>query len=539
MIRTPLIAILLSGVGTAVCAQSANEPIKSLESCFESARAADAVCFSPTKDAPRRLDCLQKARDAQLDCLKYVALQPSAGPAPSEKAGTLDAPNEAASPELANVAPDHSVAAVLPNKPTAAASSDAPAASASPDKPAAAAPSDIPVATASPGKPAAAASSDIPTATASPGKPAAAASSDIPTATASPGKPAAAALSDAHAAAASPDKPAAAASPDTAATTASPDKRAAAASPHTPAATASPDRPAATASSDIPATTASVEKPAAAASSDTPAATALPDRPAAAASSDAPAAAASSDKPAAAASRDAADTAASVEKPTAGPADKPAAAASTGLPAGPADKPTVAVSLDKPAASPEKPTTPNPPSKIVDLPPKPPVTLWVISETSSPVDFTPMITAAIRVPVGTRHAPDTLAIRCRGKGTELLVRTGGSWRTSRADEVQVEYRINDHPPVRLPWTISADGRTASYKEDSIKLLASLPDGAQLKISVFNGTAPRFETIFPLAGLDAAREKIAAVCKWAAAPNKMSSGNDKPGMAELNFRRHGQ
>jgi hypothetical protein len=163
----------------------------------------------------------------------------------------------------------------------------------------------------------------------------------------------------------------------------------------------------------------------------------------------------------------------------------------------------------------------------------------VISETSSPVDFTPMITAAISVPVGTRHAPDTLAIRCRGKGTELLVRTGGSWRTSRADEVQVEYQINDHPPVRLPWTISADGRTASYKQDSIKLLASLPDGAQLKISVFDGTAPRFETIFPLAGLDAAREKIAAVCKWASAPNKMSSGNDKPGMAELNFRRHGQ
>jgi len=370
MIRTPLIAILLSGVGTAVCAQSANEPIKSLESCFESARAADAVCFSPTKDAPRRLDCLQKARDAQLDCLKYVALQPSAGPAPSEKAGTLDAPNGAASPELANVAPDHSVAAVLPNKPTAAASSDAPAASASPDKPTTAAPSDIPVATASPVKPAAAASSDTPATTAS--------------------------------------------------------------------------------------------------------------------------------------------------------SDKPAAAASTGLPVGPADKPTVAVSSDKPAASQENPTTPNPPSKIVDLPPKPPVTRWVISETTSPVDFTPMTTAAIRVPVGTRHAPDTLAIRCRGKGTELLVRTGGSWRTSRADEVQVEYQINDHPPVRMPWTISADGRTASYKQDSIKLLESLPDGAQLKISVFDGTAPRFETIFALAGLDAVREKIAAVCKWPPIANKATS-----------------
>src|SRR5450631_1852169 len=359
MMRTPLIAILLSGVGTTVCAQSANERIKGLESCFELARTADAVCSNPANDAARRLNCLQKARDAQLDCLKYVALQPSAGPAPSEKAGAPDVSNGAASPELPTIPPDHSAAAVLPNKPAAAASSD------------------------------------------------------------------------------------------------------------TAATTASPDMPAA-------------------------------------------------------ASSDAAATVAPPDKPAAGPADQPAAAASMGQPAAPADKPTGAVSSDKPAVSPEKSTAPTRPSKIVDLPPKPPVTRWVISETTSPVDFTAMITAAIRVPVGIRHAPDTFAIRCRGKGTELLVRTGGTWRTSRADEVQVEYQINDHPPVRLPWTISVDGRTASYKEDSIKLLELLLDGSQLKINVFDGTAPRLETTFPLAGLDVVREKMAAICKWPPIANKASS-----------------
>jgi hypothetical protein len=413
MMRTPLIAILLSGVGTTVCAQSANERIKGLESCFELARTADAVCSNPANDAARRLNCLQKARDAQLDCLKYVALQPSAGPAPSEKAGAPDVPNGAASPELPTIPPDHSAAAVLPNKPAAAASSD------------------------------------------------------------------------------------------------------------TAATTVSTDKPAAAASSDTPATTASPEEPAAAASSDTPAAAASPDKPAEAASSDTPAAAASPDKPAAASS-DAAATVAPPDKPAAGPADQPAAAASMGQPAAPADKPTGAVSSDKPAVSPEKSTAPTRPSKIVDLPPKPPVTRWVISETTSPVDFTAMITAAIRVPVGIRHAPDTFAIRCRGKGTELLVRTGGTWRTSRADEVQVEYQINDHPPVRLPWTISVDGRTASYKEDSIKLLELLLDGSQLKINVFDGTAPRLETTFPLAGLDVVREKMAAICKWPPIANKASS-----------------
>jgi hypothetical protein len=149
-------------------------------------------------------------------------------------------------------------------------------------------------------------------------------------------------------------------------------------------------------------------------------------------------------------------------------------------------------------------------------------TAWVVSETTSPVDYTPLITAAIRLPFTVKHAPNTLAIRCRGQRTELLVRTEGTWRASRAGEVQVDYQINDQPVVRLAWAASADGRTAIYKDDAVGLLQSLPEGARLKINVRDGPGDSHEATFQLAGLDAVREKIAAACKWPPVANKISS-----------------
>jgi hypothetical protein len=151
-------------------------------------------------------------------------------------------------------------------------------------------------------------------------------------------------------------------------------------------------------------------------------------------------------------------------------------------------------------------------------------TAWLVSETTSPVDYSPLITAAIQSTSSVKDAPDTLAVRCRGLRTELLLRTEGVWRVSRASEVQVDYQINDQPFVRRQWTVSADGKTASYKDDAVELLRSLPEGARLKISVFNGRGPVQEATFQLTGLDSVRKKIGLVCKWPPTADKMSSGS---------------
>jgi hypothetical protein len=149
-------------------------------------------------------------------------------------------------------------------------------------------------------------------------------------------------------------------------------------------------------------------------------------------------------------------------------------------------------------------------------------TNWLISETNSPVDYSPQITAAIRLPSSPKDAPNAFAVRCRGGRTELLVRTEGAWRASRAGEVQVDYQINDQPPVRLVWTASADGKTAIYKNDAVGVLQSLTEGARLKIDVLDGLGAGHEATFHFDGWDAVRRRMAAACQWAPAANRMSS-----------------
>src|SRR6266852_9366741 len=120
--RAPLIAIFLSSVGGAVCAQPANEGAKELEACFQSARRAESICSNLPNDAVQHLDCLQKARTTQLECLRHVPPPTSDASAAAEKpaaTAALEMPAGTASPEL-------TTATVLPAKP-AAASPDRPA----------------------------------------------------------------------------------------------------------------------------------------------------------------------------------------------------------------------------------------------------------------------------------------------------------------------------------------------------------------------------------------------------------------------------
>jgi hypothetical protein len=139
---------------------------------------------------------------------------------------------------------------------------------------------------------------------------------------------------------------------------------------------------------------------------------------------------------------------------------------------------------------------------------------WMISETVSPLDYSPIVTALLRTTSPLKNAPTTLAVRCREKRTEILVGTDGTWRLTSGKALRVDYQINDQPAVSLPWTASADGKTASYKDDAIGLLQSLPEDGRLKINVFDGPGPGHEATFQVAGLDIVRKKIAAACNGA-------------------------
>ena len=144
---------------------------------------------------------------------------------------------------------------------------------------------------------------------------------------------------------------------------------------------------------------------------------------------------------------------------------------------------------------------------------------WIVSETMSPVDYSPMITATTSSQPVAKDAPAIFMIRCRGQRTDVLLSTEGSWRASRANELQVDLTVNDQPAVRMQWIASSDGRTAIFKDDVVQFLRSLPDGGRIVVSVSDWEGMAHEASFQLTGLDVIRQKIAAACKWTPTPNR--------------------
>jgi hypothetical protein len=139
---------------------------------------------------------------------------------------------------------------------------------------------------------------------------------------------------------------------------------------------------------------------------------------------------------------------------------------------------------------------------------------WVLSETTSPVDYSPLVTAVIHSTSDAKDAPHSFTVRCRARHTEVSLRTNGSWNTSRGSVFPVESQVDQRPVVRQQWSLSADGRMATYKDDAVAFLQSLPEGATLKVVVTPRESVRSEATFRLAGLSAIKQKVAAACKWA-------------------------
>jgi hypothetical protein len=138
---------------------------------------------------------------------------------------------------------------------------------------------------------------------------------------------------------------------------------------------------------------------------------------------------------------------------------------------------------------------------------------WIVSETTSPIDYSPLVAAVLHSTSNANGGPTILAVRCRAQHTELFIRTDGAWGVPHQYDLLVEYQINDRPVVRLPWILSTDGKTATYKYDPVELLRSMPEGATLKVAVADSGNVRREATFGLTGLSAIQEKVGTACKW--------------------------
>ena len=138
---------------------------------------------------------------------------------------------------------------------------------------------------------------------------------------------------------------------------------------------------------------------------------------------------------------------------------------------------------------------------------------WIISETTSPVDYRPQIAAQTMASASSQDAPSSLAIHCRDHRTELKISTTGSWKQPADGEVKVVCQINEQPPVEQRWKPAEIGRSLAFQGDVVRFLRSMPDNGRILVRVYAGKDPPYESTFQLVGLDSVRRKIAAACNW--------------------------
>jgi hypothetical protein len=140
---------------------------------------------------------------------------------------------------------------------------------------------------------------------------------------------------------------------------------------------------------------------------------------------------------------------------------------------------------------------------------------WIISETTSPVDYLPVVVATTRSRESEGSAME-LSIYCRN-GRTYLVLTGQTI-TGRADEHAISYRINGDKPVEAGVGSAVFGGIA-LQGDVVSLLQSLPDEGELAIRLAARAGSSREGYFSLDGLKVVRNKLAAACKWPLADMK--------------------
>ena len=139
---------------------------------------------------------------------------------------------------------------------------------------------------------------------------------------------------------------------------------------------------------------------------------------------------------------------------------------------------------------------------------------WIVSETTSPVDYSPVAIATASASDGPDGSPLQLSIQCRGGRTELVI--SGPALTRRAEDYLVSYGVNDGQPVVVAAGTPASGTGVAIRGEVVRLLASLPDRGDIAFRVTARQGAALEGRYALAGLKTVLERLAVSCKWPAA-----------------------
>ncbi|WP_407113899.1 hypothetical protein [Bradyrhizobium sp. LMG 9283] len=136
---------------------------------------------------------------------------------------------------------------------------------------------------------------------------------------------------------------------------------------------------------------------------------------------------------------------------------------------------------------------------------------WLISETTSPVDYSPVVTATTSSVGSSDGGAMQLAIHCRRGRTEVTV--AGPALSRSANEYVISFRLNADTPMQLTAASPSFGSGVAFGGDVVKLLSSLPEDGHIVVRLFTRVGPAQDGQFLLSGFENVRKKLAVACKW--------------------------
>ena len=136
---------------------------------------------------------------------------------------------------------------------------------------------------------------------------------------------------------------------------------------------------------------------------------------------------------------------------------------------------------------------------------------WIVSETTSPLDYAPVIIASAMSSDRANGPVMQLSIQCRRGRTDLVIVSPAL--TGRAEDYRVSYIVNDGQPVTLLSSLAASKTGIAIKDDVVRLLTALPGRGEIAFQVDVPRAAPLQARYALGPLKTVLERMATPCKW--------------------------
>jgi len=134
------------------------------------------------------------------------------------------------------------------------------------------------------------------------------------------------------------------------------------------------------------------------------------------------------------------------------------------------------------------------------------VTGWVVNDEKSPLDDSPLVSAAL----ASGDGKATLLMRCKDRKTELAVSIRGF--INCAPDIRVIYRVDQAQAVEGPWK-SHSSCYLAIAPSPIPFIQSLTDDGKVYVRMFDHHGAASDTLFNVGKVSRIRSRLAEACDW--------------------------